>query len=226
MKITITLSGVKTQKEIPISHEEISFKTFLRLADCQNDPVKILAVFTGIEEEVIRTAKIENLSKILQVLLFVNQEIQYFLPKTIMGYPIPKDLEMETIAQYEDIKKELSTATTNLETIEKYPLLIASYCVKPYTWQEAEKLAPIFLDAPCTEVMAIGNFTLVKLIALRQNTKPHFRRVGTPLSRFKLVMTVWLKRLAFIIRYFLWKRKLRSIENNYSRGQFLSSIII
>jgi hypothetical protein len=226
MKIIIHLNEGTIKRDIPVSYAEITFSTFLKLIACNKDPAKILAVFTGLEEDVIRQARLENLSNILQVLSFTDHEIQYYLPKTILGHPIPKDLEMQSIAQYEDIKKELASSESEIKTIEKYPLLIATYCVNPYTWQEAEKLAPIFFDAPCTEVMAIGNFILVKLIALKQNIKPHFRPVATLLSKFKLAMIVLVKRSAFIIRYFLWRRKLRSIERNYLPGQWPNSTII
>lgn len=218
MRITITLNGVKVKKEIPTAYEQMSFKLFLSLEPCKADPVKMLSVITDIPEETIRISKIENISAIIQALSFFNQGIKYTLPKTILGYSIPKDLEFNPIAQYEDIKKELSVTATNLEIIQKYPLLIATYCVDPYTWQEAEKLAPIFLDAPCTEVLAIGNFTIAKLLALKKNISVTFRREVTLLNKFRLVMIVLAKRLVFTIRYFLWKRKLRSLEKIYLRG--------
>lgn len=222
MKIQITLNGIKTEKDIPISYEQINFRTFLKLIPCGADPVKILSVLIGIDEDILQRSKIENLSNVIQALSFVNTEPQYILPKKVLGYIIPVDLEMETFAQYGDIQKELATSTSHIETIEKYPLLIATYCVdytKENAWKEAEKLAPKFLDLPCMEVMAIGNFTLVKLTALKQNIKPHFRRAVTLPSKLKLAMTVWLKRLAFIIRFYSWSRKLRSIETRSYNGQ-------
>jgi hypothetical protein len=222
MKIQITLNGIKTEKDIPVSYEQITFRTFLSLIPCGNDPVEILSVLLGIEGIILRRSKIENLSNIIQALSFVNIEPQYIIPKKVLGYPIPKDLEMETFAQYGDIQRELATSANHLNTIEKYPLLIATYCVdytKENAWKEAEKLAPKFLDLPCMEVMAIGNFTLVKLTVLKQNIKPHFRQADTHLNKLKLAMIVLLKRLAFTIRFYSWSRKLRSIEMRYSNGQ-------
>jgi hypothetical protein len=218
MKITISLNGVKVERQIPISYQEITFSTFLKLDG--SDPTKSLSIFTDIPEEILRRAKIENLSSIIQILSFLKDEIKYSLPIEIMGHKIPKDLEMETIAQYEDIKNIFAKFKDNetIENIKQYPLIAATYCVdysQDDAWKKAEELAPQLFELPCVEVLAIGNFTLVKLTALRLNTRSHFLQEVTRLRKFKPVMIVLIKRLAFTIRYYFLKRKLHLKEQSY-----------
>lgn len=227
MTVYITIAGKRTPKEIPTAYDQLSFSRFLELSPAIGNPSKILSILTGVEEEIINRSVIENLSEVLQILSFLNYDMIHVLPQKIIvegkEYPIPKDLEFKTIAQYEDLKAIMNKfGSDNLENAKLYPSLIATYCVDYSVlgaWKMAEDLAPKLFDLPCTEVMAIGNFTLVKLIALKGNVKPHFPLVGIQASKFKLAMIVWLKRLAFTIRYYLWKSRHPSIGPNSLAGR-------
>lgn len=215
MKMTIILNGVKVQKEIPMGWKKVTFDQFLKLAECGKDISKVLALFTGIEADILRKAKIINFDVIRQTLQFLETELKYPIPETVLGHKIPKNLEMETIGQFEDLKKECSQFTDNqMDNIKKYPLIVATYCVDPYDWMEAEKLATSFFNAPCQEVLAIGNFTLVKLIESKANTKPIYRQGDTVMSRLRLAMRAWRRNTVFSVRWFLWKRRLRSLGLN------------
>ena len=221
MKFNITLNGVTVSKDIPESWEKVSFKDCLRVATMGNDVVKIVSLFTGIDEDTLRKAQIHNLDTLIGVLSFLQTEMTYTIPDTIMGYHLPKDLESESIAQYADIQEIVSKfdEKDHLKNVEAYPLIAATYCVKPYDFKEAEKIAEQLTNAPCTEVMAIGNFTLARLLASKLNIPNPFRRAGTPPSRLKRVMISWLNRLDFTIRYFSWRKALPSPVRNYLTGR-------
>lgn len=213
MKTELTLNRVKIVKELPETWDKVSFATFKKLAECGNDMVKKLALFTGVDEVTLRKAEIKNLDLLMDTLAFTNSEPAYELPKEVLGYRIPDNLEVENIARYADLQKIIDENKENV--LDKYPLIVATYVVNPYDFMEAEKLASKFEDAPCWEVMAIGNFTLVKSLGSRAITQRLFPQVATRLRKLRRGIRNWLLRLVFTIRYYSWKRSLPLQEKNF-----------
>lgn len=221
MKITIKLNGVKVVKDMPTGWDDkdrpVTYQEFLNLAEARNDRAKVLSVFTGIEPETLRKAQIVNFEVINNIISFVERdEINMTLPKEILGFKMPDNLQLETIGQFEDLKLEASKIKDqSKESLSVYTKFCAIYATNPYDYSEAEKLAPQFLNAPCGEVLAIGNFTLMKLIESKDSTLAKALKPPSRLRRLKLVMIAWLKRLVFTARYYLWKRKLHLTERSY-----------
>lgn len=207
MIFDITLNGVKVSKDIPTKWEEVKFKDFLLIQD--NKELTALSVFTGIEPETLKKANITNLNSLLKAIAFLKSEIPLFkYPKKILTYEIRQDLEFEAFGQYSDIKEIVESGKTGIDLIKEYPMLCAIYTTKPYDFKVAESRIEEFNNAPVTEVLAIGNFLLMKLIALRTTTEVNSLKHLTPLKKLKLVLKGWLSRLAFRVRYFILKRKL------------------
>ena len=211
MKITIELNGVKVTKDIPTMWKEVTFGQFLKLSECANDTSQILSLFTGIDKDLLNNAKIENLEAIISILSFLKTDMSLSVPDTCMGYKIPKNLEFETIGQYEDLKLE----ALQMKAFDKYALFCAIYAVKEYDYKKAEELAPVFMDAPCEEVMAIGNFTLLKLTELTSGMPVKWPPRNTLMRRLWLGFNAYRRSLAFTARYYIWKRKLRLIEKSF-----------
>jgi hypothetical protein len=141
------------------------------------------------------------------------------IPDKVLGYKIPKNLELETIGQFEDLKLQAKSIKDNSkESLAAYTRMCAIYCVNPYDWSEAEKLAPYFMDAPCGEVLAVGNFTLMKLMPLSESGLKRLLKPNSIPKKLKLAMIVWINRLAFTVRFYLWKRKLRLTEKSSLHG--------
>lgn len=221
MKITIELNKVKVTKDIPISWEEVTFRQFLDLAEAGNDRAKILSVFTGIEPNTLRKARITNFDKINTLLGFVERNDISIdrIPQKILGYKIPKNLELETIGQFEDLKLQAKSIKDNSkESLSAYTRMCAIYCVSPYDWSEAERIAPYFMEAPCGEVLAVGNFTLMKLMPLSKSGLKNLLKPTSIRKKLKLAMIAYINRLAFTIRYYTWKRKLRLTEKSSLHG--------
>lgn len=207
----IYIKGIN--KSIPTRWAEVNFKNYLKLMKCGNDPVKILSVMLDIDEGTLKKAKIKNLEQVIRVLSFVSQEpMNLTLPKSIAGYPLPDDLNFEVMAKFADVQTVVgSFKKDNVDDLTKFAELCAIVAYPgEYAYKEAEKLIPKMMEAPCEEVLAVGNFTLAKLLSLRLNTEPPSPPVNTPMRRFKLAWTAWRSNLAFTIRYALWKRKLRT----------------
>lgn len=209
--VEMTLNGVKTIKSIPTRWSEITFEMFLKLDGCKDD-AHIFALFTGISVETIRKVKIKNVDSVLALLSFLRTNPDPTpIPDEILGYPIPKDLAFETIGQYEDLKDSLKTERNGIDKLRQYPLYCAVYACShkhgEYDWQKAEAMAHEFLKAPAVEVLAIGNFTLAKLIALMKGTTPDFLMQAVHRKKSRPVLRGWHSSLASIRRFFTWRPK-------------------
>jgi hypothetical protein len=110
----------------------------------------------------------------------------------VSHFSIPKNLEFETIGQFQDLKAE-AVQIKDAKSFDKYALFCAIYATNPYDYQEAEKLVPTFINAPCEEVMAIGNFILLKLAELMTGIQSKSQSPSIPMKKYWLVLTVWLK---------------------------------
>lgn len=222
INLSITQEGIKTDHglEIPTGWSQVPFRLYKPILKA-NDLPKKLAVFTGLDEDLIRKAEIHNLPKITASLHFLTTEPVYTVPKTCLGFSIAKNLDTKSAAQYADLMDIWQKFKENdINNFDYFPLIVATYAVKPYDYQDADNLAPTFLEAPCTEVLAIGNFTLVRLHALRNGIVPKCPPGDTPLNRVRQAMISYLERLDSSIRYAFWKRSLPINERRYLNGRY------
>ncbi len=213
MRFTITLNGVKVEKEIPTAWEQVIFKDFLELTGSVN---KALSIFTGVDEATLKKASITGLDKLISVLSFLSTDVPLFtFPKKLLGeYEVPYDIGFEQWGQYVDLKDLLDKNLTGMELLKQYPLMCAIYTMKDYDFKLAEKRAEHILQAPCTEVMAVGNFILTKLAALNLVTKNNSLPEGTPLRKYRLALRAWWTNMVFTVRFYILKRKLRLTEKS------------
>lgn len=219
----ITLNGVKVKRELPTSWSQVKFRDFLKIANDTNNTTLILSVLTGIEAETIKKARIPNLDSIILSLSFFQKEPELKVPDTILGYKVPKDLGFECIAQLEDLKLHLKEChdkkLSGQEQLAFYPLYCAIYaCIEKsggeYDYEKAKSMADEFLEAPATEVLAIGNFTLSKLIALNLGISPNSHKQATPRKRLRLALKSWVKSLVLPVQLAIWRRRLATKKTN------------
>lgn len=156
-----------------------------------------------------------GLDKLIKALSFLNSDVPLMqFPKKIQGHDVPYDIGFEQWGQYMDLKEHLDKGLKGMDLVKQFPLFCAIYTMKEYDFKEAEKRALEFEEAPCTEVMAVGNFTLMKLIALRHNTQNSSLAGGTLLKRYRLVLKAWWTNMVFTVRFYILKRKLRLTEKS------------
>lgn len=227
MKITVKIQGKSHEKELPVRWEEVKFKTFLKFAELAKEPddvnnsIKILSIITELDEELLRTALINNLDQVLHILSFMRQEVPKVIPEIILGYKVPKDLGFESLGQFEDLKGYLkeSSSLSEIDQFRRYIRYCAVYACADkhgkYDWRLCEAMEEEFLEAPAPEVLGIGNFTLAKLIGLNYTISPNYRRPITRWKRFKLALKRWALHLGLQLRWLFLKRKLAIRKTNY-----------
>jgi hypothetical protein len=212
--MTIKLNG---KDGIPINWDGVTFGQFLKLKDCK-DHADVLAMFLNMKADTLRIAQIKNLADVIQALRFLDRQMPMIVPRSINGYLIPKDLNFNTIGQFEDLKELQKKLGDKGENIAVYADMVTVYAMPDYnsaTPEQREEFTKQFFNAPCTEVMAVGNFTLVKLIELNLPGSKTFRKVNILTHKLKLVFQSWRARLGFSIRYATWKRSLRTKGMNF-----------
>jgi hypothetical protein len=225
MKLDITIirneEVTRQSIDLPDRWADIPFHKYIDLLDCKSDIAKMVSIFTAIDEDLVRKAQIHNLSQVVAGLNFLFTEIQYVLPDEILGYKIPKDLESESIAQYSDLQEILKEFKQDdpKHNLSKFPLIVATYCVKPYDFKIAEELQKIFFNAPCVEVMAVANFTLAKYTALNRGILPTSHPGDTLKTRLMLALRRWLINLDSTIRFYIWKKSLPISVQRFLNGR-------
>lgn len=220
--VTLTLNGVKINKHIPTGWEYVTYGQMLEVTQAGSDWNKVVSIFTGIDADTLKSSEIKGVHLILELLKFISApKIEYYLPKTILGYEVKDNLEVENVARYQDLENILRgfSETDQLANLRLYPLIVATYVVKPYDYKDAESLAPAFLDAPAMEVLAIGNFMQMNMRGLKYLIPLLFPRVDTHLNRLLRVMKGFLSRLAFMARYYSWRKTLPTSVQNYLNGR-------
>jgi hypothetical protein len=224
MKVSILINKHEHKRDIPLSYDHVSFGDFLKLDECGTDKVKVMSLFWRLDYETLCKAKIKNMDEVLSKLKFLDKPM--VLPdvksiKELYGYPLPTNLEWEETQQYLDLKACVAESKdlTPKQQLERYTLYCAVYACKhwtgSYSIEAAEKLAPVFLNAPCTEVMAVGNFTLLRLIGLNLNTNPASQKAGSRMQRFRLALKGWAIRMGSISRWTIWLKRLGVKRMNY-----------
>jgi hypothetical protein len=213
MKFNIVLDGETVSKEIPTSWDQVSFRQFIETAKHGNNFNGIISAITDIPIETLAKAKIKNFDVLLSCLSFMSTPVDQLVPSSIIGLPVPKSMEDEAAGRYGDLQEitKQFVKDDNLGKLNHYPLIVATYVTKsPYDNKEADVLAEKLWDAPCGEVLAIGNFTLLRLHASRNGMLNSCHLEGTLKNRLRRATINWLTRLDFSIRYGTWKRSLPS----------------
>jgi len=199
LKVTFKTTKSNVERYIPTRWEEVTFKHYLDMQDAGDDYVKVLSVFTGMPEDVVRRSAILQLESVIQALSFIYTTMPMQVPQKILGYEVPKDLGFKSIAQFQDLREDMKEKRVPIEQIKRYPLYCATYAMAEYDWRKAEEMQAEFLQAPAPEVIAIGNFTLRKLVGLRIGKQLNFPKQVTRVQRWKLALKGWLIRLDFLV---------------------------
>jgi len=213
---------------IPTRWEEVTFRQLLAINECKDDWLKIFGVFLEEPSDTIGNARAESgtLDELLICLSFLTTtEIPKGVPTSILGYALPKDLGFETIGQYQYIREDVaSTASLNAnEQIRRYALYCAVYA-QPQTnggefdFEKAEAMAEQFMNAPAMEVLAVGSFTLLKLIGLSRPINDVSRKEFTLMKRWLLGIRAWLIFTVSTVRLWLWRKRLGAPQRSFTTG--------
>lgn len=170
--ITFKINGNKYL--IPTCWPDVNYRNYIALLDCKN-LLDYIALFTGIDKEILLKAELKNLEVIAQSLSFLTVQPQFEAGPTKMVGPhvLPRDVTIESLGQFEDLRGLLAKAPLNIETVENVKLLYdlqleacAIYCQKvkygSYDYTKVAEVKEELKEFSCIEVVQTGAFFLFK----------------------------------------------------------------
>lgn len=195
-KRTITYS-------VPTEWSDVTFDKWATLQSEKDISLKY-ALLTGLDVETVKQP-IVYASIDQDVLRLYQKELKDFVPSCVVvdgkELKYPKDITLESIAQYEDSKKCIE-----LHGDKAMSLVVAIYLTSPYDYNKAEELSKSLGSKSCEEIMGLAGFFLNKL-----NEKPSGIRIilHRLMKRIKtlwkgLVMTSSIKIGAFMLTCMNW----------------------
>lgn len=171
--IDFKLNGKKVQ--IPSSWDEVTAAQYLQLLDLKEDYLQAVSIFSGIDYETFKKATVIGLEKVIHTLSFIKNgpDLSKIVDK-VGGYDVPKNIQFEILAQFEDTRAILQNCKGIIEVTKAYPKIVAIYLQKirdkEYDYTKAQQMVDEVLTMPAKEVITVGAFFYVKLMSLLRGT--------------------------------------------------------
>ncbi len=203
--LTAELNGVKKEIKMPSNWNDPTFKQYLGMFDLDGKDESVLALFTGLDKDLIRRAKITGLETVLTSLDFIKDAPEWTkTPELFCGHLMPKDITFEALAPYADCRDLIEKSTDDLKTFaSNYAKICAIYlyCVRNgyenYDYDKAMELEEEVLNQPAWEVAGLGSFFITKFSPLKISTKKNCQTEDSLLKRLKQGTKNLVKRLGF-----------------------------
>lgn len=171
---------------VPTCWEDLTFSQYMRVLALKDDTIELISIFTGLEHEYLRSARIVGLKELLEVTKFLRVQIdtdKLLPPASILGIKLPTTIQLESLGQFEDMRKIMVSGhgADLVQFLENYGKYVAIYVQKErdgsYNYQKAQDLIPEIMQAPALEVMGAGGFFYVTLLSLLTGTNPSSQKV-------------------------------------------------
>lgn len=187
---------------VPSEWKDISYEQYLQTIDAGDDLIKIISILTGVAEDTLRVAEIKGLNTLLAAIDFVRHSASFNERPESIGngkYPVPKDVSIENLAQFEDLRNlsrnwpirpttpkqldnnlevrafEHNVVSFSKDLAHRYLFACAIYCQKirdgKYNYQKAVEMINEIKTYSCAEVMPAGAFFMVISSPFQQFTK-------------------------------------------------------
>lgn len=182
---------------VPTCWEDLTFSQYMRVLALKDDTVELISIFTGLDHEYLRSARIIGLKELLEVTKFLKNHIEVdklLPPAQILGVNLPTTIQLESLGQFEDMRKIMVSAhgADITKFIENYAKYVSIYVQKErhgsYDYKKAQDLIPEIMQAPALEVIGAGGFFYVTLLSLLTGTKPNSQK-APPVQKKKKPVT-------------------------------------
>lgn len=177
----------------PTAWFEVTFRDYVILLTLPNSLLHYVSLFSGIPVDTLMHAEIKNLDKLAIALSFLTipPKIEAGATPMIGPYVTPKDVVIESLAQFEDLRnllKDPPKETDHVAIANLYLKACAIYCQKlkdgKYDYTKVPEMEKELQDYSCIEVTQSGGFFLFKLVNLSPPTRGRFRSITLLLRRW------------------------------------------
>lgn len=185
--ITFKVNGAK--HNIPTSWADVTYSQYIAILSTTT-LLEHINLFTGIGMDILSKAELRNLEKISLALSFMSFAPKFeSQPTKMVGpYVLPKDITINTVGQFEDLRgllkqvpKELTTKEDQLLLSDLYLTACAIYTQKvrdgSYDYNKAIEIKEQLKNYSCVEVMQTGAFFLCRPWNLSQPTTTRYLNI-------------------------------------------------
>jgi hypothetical protein len=207
--ITFKISGQKYP--IPTSWDDVTYSQYVALLSLPNSLLHYIALFTGINLDVLKNAELKNLEKIAIALAFLTIPPKTEEgPKNIGKYFVPKDVTLESLGQFEDLRGLLHRKPDEIATLENQLLwcdlcleACAIYCQKlrdgKYDSVKVPDMKEELKGYSCMPIIQTGSFFFGKLLNILTPTQNRFQRITQRLKKLLVDLPGYQKSLDFLL---------------------------
>lgn len=206
--IPFKIGGVKYN--FPTRWEDVTYQQYFEMirATSLTDQVHI---FTRIPRETLNGASITNLEKINIALAFMAITPKFERTNLVGPYFVPKDIRIESLGQFEDLRGLLAKMPKKLDTLESteqlaelYLQACAIYCQKvrdgKYDTVKAKAMTEEIKQYSCAEVLGTGAFFMYKPLNLSKSITTTFLNALQRLRKWSQDLPGYQKTLDFLQR--------------------------
>lgn len=167
--------------KMPSSWDDVRYDQYLKTFDItpETTTTELLSIFTDIDLETLKAAKIEGVEQVLTALSFAakTMETEGYCKK-VGTYSLPGkdkfDIQFESLAQFEDMREIMRKLTDFKSIAQAFPKFVAIYLQKirdgEYSYSKAVEMEAEVVKMPAKEVVITGSFFYLKLTSLLNGT--------------------------------------------------------
>lgn len=207
--ITFKIQGSKYQ--VPTTWDDVMYLQYIALLTIPNSLIHYIHLFTGIPLDKLQNAELKNLEKISLALSFLTIPPQFTEGAVNIGkYPVPKDVTIESLGQFEDLRALCNRRPPDLSTIENQ-MLFADCCLEACAiylqkvWDgkyDSNRVPEVKLRLKvesCTDIIQTGTFFLSKPLNTSMNMPSRYQRAVQLLKKLVQDLPGYQKSLDFLL---------------------------
>lgn len=192
--ISFKVNGNKYK--VPTRYEDVTAGQYIELLSLTPGLLEYVAYFTGIPRETLATAELKHLENIATALFFLNTPPEFKVGATPMvgPYVMPRDITLQSVGQFEDLRALMNKAPTKLETKEDMILIHSLYLeacaiytqkVKhgKYDYSKVAEVKEELKNYSCMEVLQTGAFFLFRPLTMLRPTMTRSQNIRQRLKR-------------------------------------------
>jgi len=208
--ITFKIQGNKYK--LPTTWDDVTYYNYVALLQLPNSLTHYINLFTQIGLEKLEKAELKNLESISMALSFLTipPVMGEGTSKMVGKYVVPKDVTIESLPQFEDLRALLNKRPPDLATTENQ-MLFADLCLEAcaiyiqkikdgkYDDKKVPEVKEDLKKENCIEVIKTGSFFLFKPLRTSMNMRLRFQTVMQRLKRSLQDLPGYRKSLDFLL---------------------------
>lgn len=180
-----------TRHNLPTCWNDVSYAHYIELIKAPNSLPHYISIFTRIPVETLQKAELKNLERIALALSFITIPPKYEgKPTPMVGpYTMPKDVTLQSVGQFEDLRglltkipEDRTTIESTVQIAELYLEACAIYVQKikdgSYDYYKVPDVMRELRAYSCIEITQTGAFFLFKPVTSLTPTRTRYQNIA------------------------------------------------